>query len=168
VNVVLVLALASLTAAGVYLLLDRSLIRIVLGLALLGHMTVLLLQVSGGATGVAPLIGDAGTGDVSDPLPQALALTAIVITFGVTAFLLALAVRAFVLSGSDQVPDDLEDRRVARTRGSVDHAGTPGVAGDTGGRVRISPGPHDDAFGEGLPADAGATSNGADTDGRSS
>ena len=41
-------------------------------------------------------------------------LTAIVITFGVTAFLLALALRSFLLTGSDEVEDDLEDRRIAR------------------------------------------------------
>ena len=52
-------------------------------------------------------------GTVSDPLPQAMVLTAIVITFGVTAFLLALALRSYLLTGSDEVEDDLEDRRIA-------------------------------------------------------
>src|SRR5690606_39515382 len=48
-----------------------------------------------------------------DPLPQALALTAIVITFALTTFLLALAFRSWVLLGHDEVQDDVEDRRVA-------------------------------------------------------
>ena len=53
-------------------------------------------------------------GEVTDPLPQALALTAIVISFGITAFLLALAYRSWVLHRDDEVEDDLEDRRIAR------------------------------------------------------
>jgi multicomponent Na+:H+ antiporter subunit C len=57
---------------------------------------------------------------VSDPLPQALVLTAIVITFGVTAFLLALALRSWLLTGSDAVEDDIEDRRIARRRQEIE------------------------------------------------
>ena len=53
-------------------------------------------------------------GPIADPLPQALALTAIVITFGVAAFLLALAYRSWVIGSDDQVEDDVEDRRIAR------------------------------------------------------
>ena len=70
----------------------------------------LLLAHDGGAD--APIVG-ATTEAISDPLPQALVLTAIVITFGVTAFLLALAYRSYVLTASDAVEDDLEDRRIA-------------------------------------------------------
>ena len=51
---------------------------------------------------------------VADPLPQALALTAIVIAFGITAFLLAVAYRSWVLNHDDEVEDDVEDRRIAR------------------------------------------------------
>ena len=54
----------------------------------------------------------AGAG-TADPLPQAMVLTAIVITFGVTAFLLALAFRSWLLTGEDFVQDDVEDRRIA-------------------------------------------------------
>ena len=57
---------------------------------------------------------DAGEGAFADPLPQALALTAIVITFGVTAFLLALGFRSWQLTSDDRVEDDVEDRLVAR------------------------------------------------------
>ena len=51
---------------------------------------------------------------MSDPLPQALALTAIVITFGVTAFLLALGYRSWEITRDDAVENDIEDTMVAR------------------------------------------------------
>jgi multicomponent Na+:H+ antiporter subunit C len=110
--VVLVLAVAILYGTGVYLLLQRNLSRIVIGLALLGHGANLLLLMAGGRAGEAPLIGGGG-GPYSDPLPQALALTAIVITFGVSAYLLAMAYRSWTLTRADEVEDDVEDRRIA-------------------------------------------------------
>jgi multicomponent Na+:H+ antiporter subunit C len=110
--VVLVLAVAILYGTGVYLLLQRNLSRIVIGLALLGHGANLLLLMAGGRAGEAPLIGGEG-GPYSDPLPQALALTAIVITFGVSAYLLAMAYRSWTLTRADEVEDDVEDRRIA-------------------------------------------------------
>ena len=109
---VIALAAGALYAVGTYLLLQRTLSRIVIGLVLLGHGANLLLLLAGGAPGSAPLVG--GRPPLSDPLPQALALTAIVITFAVTAFLLALVYRSWQLSGHDEVEDDLEDRRIAR------------------------------------------------------
>jgi multicomponent Na+:H+ antiporter subunit C len=107
--------IAVLYAAGTYLMLQRTLVRIVIGLALMGHGANLLLLMAGGPPGLPPLLGpgDDPSG-VADPLPQALALTAIVITFGVMAFLLALAYRAWSTTRSDSVEDDLEDRRIAR------------------------------------------------------
>jgi multicomponent Na+:H+ antiporter subunit C len=109
----LVLAVGVLYGAGSYLMLQRSLARIVIGLAMMGHGANLLLLAAGGRAGRAPLIdGDAGA--VSDPLPQALALTAIVIAFGVAAFLLALAYRSWEVRGTDEVEDDIEDQRIAR------------------------------------------------------
>jgi multicomponent Na+:H+ antiporter subunit C len=110
--VVLVLAVAILYGTGVYLLLQRNLSRIVIGLALLGHGANILLLMAGGRAGEAPLIGGEG-GPYSDPLPQALALTAIVITFGVSAYLLAMAYRSWTLTRADEVEDDVEDRRIA-------------------------------------------------------
>lgn len=111
-SVVLAVTVGVLYALGTYLLLQRSLTRIVLGLGLLGHGANLLLLLAGGRGGVPPFAGAAGR--IADPLPQAMALTAIVITFGVTAFLLALAYRSFTQRDDDEVQDDLEDRRVAR------------------------------------------------------
>lgn len=104
-------------ATGVYLVLQRSLTRIVLGIALIGHGTNVLLLVSGGRAGVPPLIGLGNVESFADPLPQAMALTAIVITFGLTAFLLALAYRSYTVTHSDDVEDDLEDRRIAAHHG---------------------------------------------------
>ena len=111
--IVLALAVAAIYAAGAYLLLQRNLSRIVIGLVVLGHGANLLLLMAGGRAGRAPIVG-VGSGPASDPLPQALALTAIVITFGVSAFLLALAYRSWMQTESDVVEDDVEDRRIAR------------------------------------------------------
>lgn len=128
---ILVIAVGVLFALGTYLLLQRALTRIVIGLGLIGHGTNLLLLVVGGPAGRPPIVG-ADPGDLSryaDPLPQALALTAIVIAFGVSAFLLALAWRSFATTGTDEVEDDLEDRRVARLRDEAPPTGR-GVVGD--------------------------------------
>ena len=114
-TLLLAVLVAWLFAVGTYLLLQRALTRIVLGLGLLGHGAVLLLITVGGRAGDPPLVGkgDDGVG-VAAPLPQAFALTAIVIGFGMTAFLLALAYRSWVGTNDDEVQDDVEDRRVAR------------------------------------------------------
>jgi len=112
-TVTLALTVGALYAVGTYLLLQRTLTRIVLGLAVMGHGANLLLLLAGGRGLRAPIIDDVG-GPYSDPLPQALALTAIVITFGVTAFLLALAYRSWRLRHDDEVEDDVEDRRISR------------------------------------------------------
>ncbi|MGH3665672.1 MAG: Na(+)/H(+) antiporter subunit C [Egibacteraceae bacterium] len=109
----LALAVAVLYGAGTYLILQRTLTRIILGVAMIGHGANLLLLASGGRAGRPPLVGS-GQGPVADPLPQALALTAIVISFGVTAFLLALAYRSWTLNREDLVEHDVEDRRIAR------------------------------------------------------
>lgn len=109
--IVLALTIGVLYACGAYLMMQRSLSRIVIGLALLGHGANLLLLVAGGRSGSPPIVGIEGA--IADPLPQALALTAIVITFAVSAFLLALAWRSWQLRRDDEVEDDLEDRRIA-------------------------------------------------------
>ena len=102
-------------ALGTWLLLQRTLTRIVMGLALMGHGANLLLLLAGGAPGEPPLVdADTVAADMADPLPQALALTAVVITFGVITFLLALAYRSWQLTRDDEVQDDVEDARVRR------------------------------------------------------
>lgn len=105
---------AVLFGCGTWLLLQRRLTRIIIGIGLLGHGANLLLITAGGPPGRAPVIGAGGDGAFADPLPQALALTAIVITFGITAFLLALGFRSWQITRDDMVEDDVEDRLVAR------------------------------------------------------
>jgi len=110
-SIMMSVLVAWLFAVGTYLLLQRALTRIVLGLGLLSHGAVLLLITVGGRAGRPPLVGkgDDGAG-IAAPLPQAFALTAIVIGFGVSAFLLALAYRSWVGTANDEVQDDIEDR----------------------------------------------------------
>ena len=108
---------AVLFATGSWLLMQRRLTRIIIGIGLLGHGANLLLVSSGGRAGSAPIISGERIDAYSDPLPQALALTAIVITFGVTALLLALGYRSWQITRDDIVEDDVEDRRVLRRSG---------------------------------------------------
>ena len=112
INAVMALTIAVLFATGFYLLLQRSLMRVLIGVVVLGHGTNLLLQIAGGPPGRPPILGTVPAEVITDPLPQALALTAVVITFALTTFLLALGYRSFVLVGHDEVQDDVEDRRI--------------------------------------------------------
>ena len=112
-TVLLAAAAATLFAVGTYLVLQRKLSRIIIGLSLLTHGANVLL-ITSGRRGDPPLIGRGDAASFSDPLPQALALTAIVITFAVTTLLLALAYRSWLLTHDDEVEDDLGDRAVAR------------------------------------------------------
>lgn len=113
-NLSLLLVIGVLYAVGVYLLLERSLTRVLLGIMLLTNGTNLLLLLTGGLPGRPPLYEDGlDPRSYSDPLPQALILTAIVIGFAITAFLLGMIYRSWVLSHRDEITDDTEDRRVA-------------------------------------------------------
>lgn len=112
-TVLLVVVAGVLWACGTYLVLGRQLSRIVIGIGLLGHGVNVLIVLAGGDGGTPAFVG----GDperFSDPLPQAFVLTAIVITFGVIAFLLTLAYRSWLVTSDDEVEDDVEDRRIAR------------------------------------------------------
>jgi multicomponent Na+:H+ antiporter subunit C len=130
-TIVLPVLIGGLYAAGVYLLLDRSLTRVLLGFLLLGNATNLLLLSSGGEAGRAPIVGITEPGEMSDPLPQALILTAIVITFGVAAFLLAMIHRSWRLVHEEVVGTDEEDRRVAaRTATDADELDPDDLAPD--------------------------------------
>lgn len=108
-ELVLAITVGLLFAAGAYLVLRRSAIRLILGVVLLGHAAHLLIFTaaglrSGGAVFV-PEGADAPPAGAADPLPQALILTAIVISFGVLAFTLVLIARAQQSAGSDDVDD---------------------------------------------------------------
>ncbi len=113
---VLIAVLAGvLFGGGTYLLMQRTLTRIVLGLLLWGHAVNLILLGAGGRSGEAPIVDDGPLDPTAhaDPLAQALVLTAIVITFAIVIFLLTLAYRSWTLTGGDIAEDDLEDRRIA-------------------------------------------------------
>lgn len=92
-----------LTAGGVFLSLRGQTFPVVLGLTLLSYAVNLFLFVMGRlAIGVPPVISDAAQG-YADPLPQALVLTAIVISFGMTAYVIVLALKARGTLGNDHV-----------------------------------------------------------------
>lgn len=110
---------------GTYLLLQRALTRVIIGLGLLTHGANILLLGAGGLAGPAPFVTPSGDSSivpdgVADPLPQAMALTAIVISFAVTALLLALTYRSVLMVRDDAVPDDPEDRRILQAE-HLDH-----------------------------------------------
>ncbi|WP_240376524.1 Na(+)/H(+) antiporter subunit C [Bacillus piscicola] len=86
---------------GTYLVLSKNMIRIIIGTGFISHGShLLLLTMAGLKTGAPPLLGlQAST--YTDPLPQALILTAIVISFGVTAFFLVLGYKAYKVTGTD-------------------------------------------------------------------
>lgn len=119
VSAVLIVIMGVLFACGVYAMLERSLTRVLIGFLLLGNATNLFLLVVMGRPGSAAFFGAAEADGMSDPLPQALTLTAIVITFAVSAFLLALIYRSWQLGQADTVVDDEEDIAV-RDRGAVE------------------------------------------------
>lgn len=118
-SIVLALVAAVLFGVGTYLVLQHTLTRILIGIALVTHGANVLLM-GAGTAGTPPLIGSGDPDSFSDPLPQALALTAIVISFGVSALLLALAYRSWLLTHDDEVQDDVADRAIARGTGEAD------------------------------------------------
>ena len=99
-----------LTACGVYLSLRGRTFSVVLGLTLMSYAVNLFLFVTGRLTvGAAPIIR-AGHDSYPDPLPQALVLTAIVISFAMTAFVVILALRAHSELGNDHVDGEESGR----------------------------------------------------------
>ncbi len=110
----LVVVVGVLFGSGTYLVLHRTLTRVALGLGLWTYGVDLLLLLAGGRAGHPPLLnGRTPATNYADPLPQAMVLTAIVISFAMTAFLLALAYRSWTHMGNDEAEDDIEDRRIA-------------------------------------------------------
>ncbi len=108
----LILLAAFLAGVATYLVTSRILSRILLGFVIYGHVVVIALLAAGGKAGEAPLADQTSAIDSSDPLPQALSLTAIVISFGLTLFMLALARASQLHTGTDLVEDDLEDKSI--------------------------------------------------------
>ncbi len=124
IGLLVALLVGLLFATGTYLLLRRDPIKLILGLSLLSYaVNLLLFSTSGMARGIPPIVADkeSFTGDISrfvDPLPQALILTAIVISFGVTAFVVVLVNRRNSLADSEAEGDvEGEERLAAGTLG---------------------------------------------------
>jgi multicomponent Na+:H+ antiporter subunit C len=115
------IAVGLLVAGGVYLTCQRGLVRVAFGFVLLGHAANLVLISAGGlGRRDAPLTGEVDPTQAADPLVQAFALTAIVITFGITVYLLAL-VRA--RDDLARQPEPVEkDSDPASAAGGVDGA----------------------------------------------
>ncbi|MEW2482043.1 Na(+)/H(+) antiporter subunit C [Mycobacterium sp. NPDC049093] len=132
--------IGGLTSAGVYLLLERNLTRMLLGLLLIGNAVNLLILTVGGAGGNPPIRGRTSNGSTTtaDPLAQGMILTAIVISMGIAAFVLALAYRSYRLTTVEEVSNDPEDTRVSqKSTSGLDEIGTdeeipqPDTARDT-------------------------------------
>jgi multicomponent Na+:H+ antiporter subunit C len=114
--VVPLVLIGGLTSTGVYLLLERNLTRMLLGLLLIGNAVNLLILTVGGPAGNPPVRGRTSDGETAtaDPLAQGMVLTAIVISMGIAAFVLALTYRSYRLTTAEDVPDDAEDTRVSQ------------------------------------------------------
>ncbi|KHJ72354.1 cation:proton antiporter [Rhodococcus sp. Chr-9] len=121
-NITLLAVVGVLVAAGVYLLLEHSIIKMLLGLLLAGNGINLLLLTLGGPAGHAPIVGVESDvePDMADPLAQAMILTAIVITMGVAAFVLALTYRSYTYRARDEIENDPEDTLVSQRRSLAD------------------------------------------------
>jgi len=107
--------IGGLTSCGVYLLLERNLTRMLLGLLLIGNAVNLLIITVAGEMGNPPIRGHttAARSTTADPLAQGMILTAIVITMGIAAFILALTYRSYRITTAEDVSNDPEDARVA-------------------------------------------------------
>ncbi|MBO3142659.1 Na(+)/H(+) antiporter subunit C [Dermatophilus congolensis] len=113
-NLPLAISVGVMASCGVVLLLERGIVRSFIGIILMGNAVNLLFLAAGGAAGKSAIVGMWPVSEMSDPLPQAMVLTAIVITLALTGFVMALAHRAWQLSSSDIITDDDEDARIAR------------------------------------------------------
>ncbi len=110
-------AIAFLTAAGIYLILRGHSFPVIIGMTFLSYAVNVFLFAMGRLAIDQPPIITSGVSRYTDPLPQALVLTAIVISFGMTALIVVLALRGFLETGSDRVdqgvpklPEPSEDR----------------------------------------------------------
>lgn len=106
-TLVLALVVGTLFAGGLYMMLRRNLVKILIGLLLLSHAANLFVFTLGRLVrGIPPLIPDGETRLIppyADPVPQALILTAIVISFGVTAFAIILLRQAYLSLGTEDL-----------------------------------------------------------------
>ncbi|KQB86168.1 Na(+)/H(+) antiporter subunit C [Corynebacterium lowii] len=114
-NLFLLIAAGTLISAGVYLVLDRAMTKMMLGLMLIGNGVNLLILQAGGAAGSPPIIGresELHGEQIADPLAQGMILTAIVISMAMVAFILTLAYRQYRYRAADVIEDDSEDAAI--------------------------------------------------------
>ena len=106
-EIILAITVGILYTTGVYMLLRRSIVKLIIGIILLSNATNLLIFISSGLAANKPAFATAAGASeaISDPLPQALILTAIVIGFGVVAFTLALKYKFFEVTGTDDLDE---------------------------------------------------------------
>lgn len=128
-SLTLVVLMAVMYGTGVYVMLEKSLTRILIGFLLVGNATNLLIFLMSGRAGSSPIIDGSGVAaeDMVDPVPQVLMLTAIVINFGVTAFILALIYRSWWLSnlgdeGDDVLAAEAEEEAIEQDAAEIFHA----------------------------------------------
>ncbi|KMY22934.1 hypothetical protein ACU19_07220 [Actinobaculum suis] len=112
-SLTLVIMCGVLVAVGIYLLMERSLTRVVLGISCLGNGVNIMFLIAGGRAGNPPFVEQSQPDSWSDPLVMAMMLTSIVITLATTGFLAAMAYRTWQLRDNDEVRDDVEDRAIA-------------------------------------------------------
>ena len=119
-SLTLVIVMAVMYAAGVYVMLERSLTRVLIGFLLVGNATNLLIFIMSGRPGSSPIVTGTSVEDMVDPVPQVLMLTAIVINFGITALLLALIYRSWWLAQLGDEGDTLTDEHAAESADQAD------------------------------------------------
>ena len=113
---IIAVTIAVLVTGGVYMILQRGMVRIVFGMGLVSHATNLLILATGiGAWRSEPFAERTPLSDAADPLPQAFVLTAIVLTMATTAFMLTLA--ALGRSDDTRTVEDPEEESPLETRG---------------------------------------------------
>lgn len=115
-NLFLLLATGSMISAGVYLVLDRAMTKMLLGIILIGNGANLLILMAGGPSGSPPVMNrdsEVHGEQIADPLAQAMILTAIVIAMALTSFILTLAYRQYRYRTADVIEDDSEDTAIA-------------------------------------------------------
>ena len=124
---IIAVTIAVLVAGGVYMILQRGMVRIVFGMGLVSHATNLLILATGiGAWRSEPFAERTPLSDAADPLPQAFVLTAIVITMATTAFMLTLA--ALGRSDDTRTVEDPEEESPLETRGRTASVSEAAVA----------------------------------------
>ena len=136
-ELLLPLLAAVLVGTGVYLVLSKAMIRLILGLVIISYganLSILLAGAGFEAEASPPLLDLAGP--YVDPLPQALILTAIVIGFGTTALLLVLAMQAYRAIGTDHIQDLLDQPDPMRVQSGYADPEHPSVSPERGPRER--------------------------------